>query len=59
MYIGMDREEYATVKRIFIRVTGLPEEERAAFLDEACRDHPELRAEVESLLRYDRLDAGE
>ncbi len=27
-------------------------ERRAAYLDEACRDRPELRAEVESLLRW-------
>ena len=52
--VGMDREQYALVKRIFIRASGLSEEERADFLDEACRDDPELRAEVESLLRYDR-----
>lgn len=53
----MDREQYALVKRIFIRAAGLSEDERAEFLDEACRENPELRAEVESLLRYDRPES--
>ena len=33
-------------------------ERRAAFLDEACRDLPELRAEVESLLRCEEQATG-
>ena len=55
----MTREQYARVKRVFIQATGLPESERAAFLEESCRDAPEVRREVESLLRFDKPDDGE
>ena len=33
-------------------------ERRAAYLDEACRDRPDIRAEVESLLRCDEQATG-
>jgi serine/threonine protein kinase/tetratricopeptide (TPR) repeat protein len=42
------------VEALFDRASALPPEERAAFLDAACRGDPGLRAEVESLLAYDR-----
>lgn len=41
---------------LFERALDLPEAERTALLDEACRDRPELRARVETLLA---LDAAE
>lgn len=37
-------------ERLYDRARALPPEERAAFLDEACRDDPELRDELLSLL---------
>jgi WD40 repeat protein/serine/threonine protein kinase len=42
------------VEALFYRAADLPPAERAAFLDTACRGDPGLRAEVESLLAYDR-----
>src|SRR5262249_14763648 len=48
----------ADVKSIFGQAMALSSpEERAAYLQEACADDPELRAEIESLLQADR-DAG-
>src|SRR5262245_35680292 len=41
------------VEALFHRAVELPLQERAALLDDACRDNPALRAEVESLLAYD------
>lgn len=43
----------AEVYELFGRVLDLPEEERAALLDEACLGRPELRARVEALLAID------
>ena len=43
------------VSELFGRAVRLPVEEQAAFLDEACGDDAELRAEVASLLEHDRL----
>src|SRR5262245_66022431 len=34
-------------------LTKLSDEDRARFLDEACRDQPELREQVETLLRVE------
>jgi hypothetical protein len=42
------------VEALFDRAVTLPLEERAAFLDAACRGNPGLRAEVESLLAHDQ-----
>jgi hypothetical protein len=41
------------VRALFARAADLPHEERDAFLDAACPDEPELRAEVEALLARD------
>ena len=46
----MTTERWQRVKDIFSRASELEEAERRAFLDAACGDDPELRAEVGSLL---------
>jgi WD40 repeat protein len=43
---------------LFAQAADLPREERAAFLDAACADLPELRAEVAELLAYDDAVRG-
>jgi eukaryotic-like serine/threonine-protein kinase len=47
-------------RSIFLHAIGLGSaEERGAYLDEACRDNPHLRPEVEALLTaHDRLGGG-
>ncbi len=46
----MDPEKWARVKAVFHSALDRPAGDRAAFLDGACPDDPELRSEVESLL---------
>ena len=41
------------VQELFDQAVGLPPSQRAAFLEAACADDPDLRAEVESLLASD------
>ena len=43
-------------RALFDRVAGLPEGERAAALDDACRGDPALRSRVLRLLAFDRGD---
>src|SRR5438552_5585582 len=52
--------ERASEQSIFLQAIGLPAPaERAAYLDEVCRDNPELRAQLEALLAaHDRLGGG-
>jgi serine/threonine protein kinase/tetratricopeptide (TPR) repeat protein len=52
--------ERASEQSIFLHAIGLPSpEERAAYLDEACRGDPALRAELDALLAaHDRLGGG-
>jgi eukaryotic-like serine/threonine-protein kinase len=45
----MDNREQS-VKELFGAALDLPIERRAAFLDEACRDLPEIRRQIEALL---------
>ncbi len=47
------------VRTLFAQAAELPQDERAAFLDAACRGEPDLRAEVEGLLAYDAGSGGE
>ncbi len=47
----MDKEMYRRVKRIFDAAADLSADEQDRFLEDACRDDPEVRAEVERLLR--------
>src|SRR5688572_17033572 len=54
----MTPERWQRVKEVFSAASALDEPERARYLDEACRDDAELRAEVASLLGvHDRSDA--
>ena len=50
----------ASEQSIFLHAIGLESpEERSAYLDDACRDQPALRAEIEALLAaHDRLGGG-
>jgi hypothetical protein len=45
-------ERHQALTRIFIAVCGLTGDLRKSELDRLCRDHPELRSEVESLLAF-------
>lgn len=49
-----EKPPWAEVERLYLDAAGLPEGEQTALLDEACRDAPLLRAEVETLLAADR-----
>jgi serine/threonine-protein kinase len=51
----MNAERYAQVRRLFLAACELAENEVGAFLDSACTGDPELRAELESLLKQPRL----
>jgi serine/threonine protein kinase len=49
----MTQERWQQVKTILNQVVDLQAEQRAAFLDEACKNDSELRKEVEALLGYE------
>ena len=51
-------DHWRHVSRLFHDVLGRSEEERAAFLHEACGDDEALRREVESLLAQERSAEG-
>jgi eukaryotic-like serine/threonine-protein kinase len=56
----MNDQHRDRVRALFAQAVDLPREDRNAFLDTACIGHPELRAEVDDLLNYDRgTEAGE
>jgi serine/threonine protein kinase len=46
-------DHFARLKEILLEAADLPEGERAAYLDEACKDDPELRKEAESILAHE------
>ena len=50
----MSTERYAQVRRLFLAACELAESEIGAFLDHACASDPELREELESLLKQPR-----
>ena len=50
----MRAERYAQVRRLFLVACELAEGEIGAFLDRACTGDPELREELESLLKQPR-----
>ena len=45
-----DRETYRRMQEVFLHASALDKNERATYLDSACADDPELRAEVEEML---------
>ncbi|MBZ5586364.1 MAG: hypothetical protein LAQ30_30090, partial [Acidobacteriia bacterium] len=47
----MRAERWKSVEDLYEAASALPPEKRAGFLHEACCGDPELRAEVESLLK--------
>jgi Tol biopolymer transport system component/predicted Ser/Thr protein kinase len=49
----MTPERHRQIGELFNRILTHPRDERARILDEACKDDPELRWEVESLLQAD------
>ena len=49
----MDSGRAARVKEILLAVADLSEAERVAFLDEACKDDPDLRREIDSILAHE------
>jgi hypothetical protein len=53
--------EPASEQSLFLRALELPTPaDRAAYLDEACRDNPGLRADLDALLAaHDRLGGGQ
>lgn len=55
----MTPDQWRRISAIFAAAQELPGNQRHAYLDIACANHPDDRREVESLLaRYDRADAG-
>ncbi|MGE3842950.1 MAG: serine/threonine-protein kinase, partial [Vicinamibacterales bacterium] len=56
----MTRDRWRRISALFAAAQELPGDQRDAYLAAACVDHPEDRAEVESLLaRYDAADVLE
>lgn len=49
----MTADRHQRLQDIFLRARSIAPEARGAFLDEACRDAPDLRPDVERLLAYD------
>ena len=54
----MDPARWAQIEPILDRALDLPDSERASYLDRACGDDEELRAEVEALLAEDARSGG-
>jgi serine/threonine protein kinase len=48
----MKKDQFARLKQILAEVAKLPEGEREGYLDRVCKDDPELREEVESVLAH-------
>ena len=53
----VSQDLYHKAAEIFLSVVDLPADKQAAALDRACGGEAQLRAEVESLLRY-HLEQG-
>ena len=49
---GKAVERHARLKEIFLRAVELDEEDRRRFVEDACGEDAELRAELESLLNH-------
>ena len=50
-------DRHARLTEVFLAALDLPNEERETYLTEACRNDPEMRADVEKLLEVDRRRA--
>ncbi len=48
----MEPDRFARLKELLLKARDLPEEQRRAFLDDACKDAPELRREAEAILAH-------
>ena len=55
----MTPERYQRLCELFDRARALASAERAAYLQQACADHPSLRAELEQLLAHDQRAGSE
>ncbi len=49
----MKPDRFARLKEIIFEATNLSEEERKTYLDEVCKDDPELRKEVEAVFAHE------
>jgi len=49
----MKQHGFDHLKELLLKAADLPEEEREAYLDNACKDDPELRKRLESILEHD------
>lgn len=47
-----ERDLYKRAKELFLRICDLTDEDRRPILDAECADEPELRADVEALLKH-------
>jgi serine/threonine protein kinase len=54
----MTPERWEQVEQLFEAALEIEPSGRAAFLDRACQDYPELRSEVEQLLAADEITTG-
>jgi Tol biopolymer transport system component len=48
----VNENRYNRIKELLSKVINLPEEDRENYLDEACKDDPELRREIELILEH-------
>ena len=53
----MNPDRWRQIKDLFEAAVQKPSEERTFFLDDACKNDPELRHEIENLLAHDRADS--
>ncbi len=51
----MNPDRSSRLKELLLQSAALSEEERQAFLSDACKDDPELRRELETRLAHDRI----
>jgi len=56
--VTTDSERWHRIEALFDAVSALPEAEREAWLDNACKDDPSLKAEVLELLQFDGEATG-
>ena len=54
-----DGARWARLESVFLQVLDVPTERRAAFLDSACADQPDVRREVEAMLAAHRAAGGD